>query len=228
MLEPPDGRDPQTGNTYHFKVDGIYNQSATGMTVEQVWALVRYTDSDRISSASGTYQNASGTLTSHAESLMAGAQKLVGGWAGISAELALGQMKQLRETAGNLAGAAQGIASALRNHAPVLKRCKAEIHDLLMQKQLLQRQLQAVSNQVHQAQHPVESEAWYTKVEDFFGRDDKQRTRLNRLQSEAARLGSQIAALDRAAAEKLDELNNSSMYAYGVLPDSVSKSLPPA
>lgn len=227
MLQPPDGPDPQTGNTYHFKIDGIDNQSASGMTVEQMWSLVKDANPDRIAAASGTYDRVSSMLGNQADGLATGAQKLVGAWGGNSADLALGQMQQLHETAANLGSAAAGVASVMKDHAPVLRRCKQEIQDLYRQKQQLNGQLHAINQQVQQAKQAVDSEAWYTKVEDFFGRDDRQQDRLGSLQKQASSLNDQIAQLDRAAAEKLDELNNSAMDAYYALPDSITKNLPP-
>jgi WXG100 family type VII secretion target len=210
------GPDPLSadGKTYHVKINGIYNDSTGGMTVEQVYSLVQPTDPGRISSAGGTYQNAGRTLSEQVNSLLGHAQKLAGAWGGSSADNALGQMKQLHQTATNLANAAHSVASALQQHAPVLSQYKKQIQDLYDRKQKLKAQLQ-------QARQDVANESLLTKIGDALTGSDPRQARVDSLASQAAQL-------DVEATRQLAALNGHIMNTYNQLPTSVSQNLPPA
>ncbi len=216
MLINDPGPDPLSadGKTYHVKINGIYNDSTSGMTVEQVHSLLQPTDPGRISLAGGTYQNAGNTLSEQVNSLLGHAQKLAGAWGGSSAGNALGQMKQLHETAANLATAAQNVASALQQHAPILSKYKKQIEDLYNQKQKLKGQLQ-------QAKQDVANESFLTKLGDALSGSDPRQDRVDSLTGQAAQL-------DAEATRQLAALNGDIMTTYNQLPTSVSKNLPPA
>ncbi len=229
MLDPGDqGRNPETGNTYNFKVDGLYNDSTGGMTVEQVHDLVNPTNPGRISSAGTVYRDAGGRLSEHADRLIGHAQRLSGAWGGSSAGHALGQMQQLNETATNLATAAHGVAAAMEAHAPVLADAKKHIQELYEKKQRIKLQLQQVNEQVRQARQAVADESFGTKIKDFFAGSDPRQTRLDDVERQATDLSNQAHQLDLQAARALADLNTKIVGTYGQLPSSVSKNLPPS
>ena len=207
------GPNPENGNTYNFKVDGIYHDSANGMTVEEVWSLIETTDPGHISNAAGIYSRAASTLNDHANGLRTHASKLAGAWGGNASDGALQQMQQLHQTATNLAQAAQGLAKAMQEHSPKLKAARDEIHKLLQQKKQLQ-------GQAAQVQKAINSESWLTKAKDFFT-GDPNKTKLDNLKS-------QITALDHQAAQKLNDLSTNAVGSYNQMPTSVSKDLPPS
>ena len=101
------------GNTWHFKLDGIYPGSTSGMTLQEVKALVEPIQPDRVAAAGASYQRASQKLTELASNLISHGQKLAGAWGGETAPKAISQMQQLHDTAIDLANTSQGTASVL-------------------------------------------------------------------------------------------------------------------
>jgi hypothetical protein len=110
------GPDPLSngGNTWHFKTDGIYAGSTSGMSLQEVKALIEPIQPDRVVTAGGAYERASAKLTELASNLIDHAQKLAGAWGGATAPKAIAQMQQLHETAVELANTSQGTASVLK------------------------------------------------------------------------------------------------------------------
>jgi len=109
------GPDPlsNSGNTWHFRLDGIYPGSTSGMTLKEVKALVQPIQPDRVAAAGASYQRASQKLTELASNLISHGQKLAGAWGGAAAQKAISQMRQLHDTAIDLANTSAGTASVL-------------------------------------------------------------------------------------------------------------------
>jgi uncharacterized protein YukE len=109
------GPDPLSngGNTWQFKLDGIYAGATSGMTLAEVKALVEPIQPERVTAAGASYQRASDKLTALASNLIDHAQKLAGAWGGATAPKAIAQMRQLHQTAIDLANTSQGTASVL-------------------------------------------------------------------------------------------------------------------
>ncbi len=115
-MRPSDGGpDPLSngGNTWQFKVDGIYAGSTTGMTLAAVKAMIEPIQPERVVTAGASYQRASNKLAELASNLIDHAQKLAGAWGGATAPKAIAQMQQLHDTAVELANTSQGTASVL-------------------------------------------------------------------------------------------------------------------
>ncbi len=115
-MRPSDGGpDPLSngGNTWQFKIDGIYAGSTGGMTLAEVKALIEPVQPERVTAAGAAYQRASDKLAALASNLIDHAQKLAGAWGGTTAPMAIAQMQQLHQTAVGLANTSQGTASVL-------------------------------------------------------------------------------------------------------------------
>jgi uncharacterized protein YukE len=116
-MRPSDGGGPDPlsngGNTWQFKLDGIYAGTTSGMTLAEVKALVEPIQPERVVAAGASYQRAGDKLTALASNLIDHAQKLAGAWGGATAPKAIAQMQQLHQTAIDLANTSQGTASVL-------------------------------------------------------------------------------------------------------------------
>jgi uncharacterized protein YukE len=109
------GPDPLSngGNTWHIKLDGIYAGPTSGMTLQDVKALIEPIQPDRVVAAGASYQRATQKLTELASNLIGHAQKLAGAWGGSTAPKAIAQMQQLHNTAVDLANTSQGTSKVL-------------------------------------------------------------------------------------------------------------------
>jgi uncharacterized protein YukE len=116
-MRPSDGGGPDPlsngGNTWHFKLDGIYPGSTSGMNLKEVKVLVEPIQPDRVAAAGASYQRASQKLTELASNLISHSQKLAGAWGGAAGQKAISQMRQLHDTAIDLANISAGTASVL-------------------------------------------------------------------------------------------------------------------
>src|SRR6266566_2236240 len=116
-MRPSDGGGPDPlsngGNTWQFKLDGIYAGPTCGMTLAEVKALVEPLAPERVTAAGASYQRASDKLAALASNLIDHAQKLAGAWGGATAPKATAQLEQLHQTAVDLANTSQGTASVL-------------------------------------------------------------------------------------------------------------------
>src|SRR5260370_2309709 len=116
-MRPSDGGGPDPlsngGNTWQFKVDGIYAGSTGGMTLAEIKGLIEPIQPARVAAAGAAYQRAGTKLAELAANLIDHAQKLAGAWGGATAPKALAQMQQLHETAAGLANTSQATSSVL-------------------------------------------------------------------------------------------------------------------
>ena len=127
------GPDPlsNAGNTWYFKLDGIDSASTSGMTLQEVKALVDPIQPEQVVAAGAAYQRASGKLAELASNLISHAQKLAGAWGGETAPKAISQMRQLHDTAIDLANTSQGTASVLNWYGGTIQPWyKSQIQDM--------------------------------------------------------------------------------------------------
>jgi hypothetical protein len=116
------GSDPLSadGKTWHIKADGFYASGTSGMTAEQVNAMVEPTQPEGVTKAGDSFQRASQKLARQAASLISHAQRLGGAWAGENAPKALTQLRQLHDTALGLANTSEQVASVLHWHGSAI------------------------------------------------------------------------------------------------------------
>lgn len=133
-MRPSDGgRDPVSngGNTWHFKLDGIYASATNGMTLAQVKALVEPTQPGKIAMAGASFQRASARLVQLAAQLTGHAQKLAAAWGGANAPKVITQLQQLHETAVGLASTSQAAGSVLQWYGTtILPFYKSQIQNM--------------------------------------------------------------------------------------------------
>ena len=134
-MRPSDDGGPDllsnSGNTWHFKLDGIYPGSTSGMTLKEVKALVGPIQPDRVAAAGASYQRASQKLTELASNLISHGQKLAGAWGGAAAQRAISQMRQLHDTAIDLANTSAETASVLHWYGSTIQPWyKSQIQDM--------------------------------------------------------------------------------------------------
>src|SRR5258708_23924269 len=103
-----------TGNTYPIKTEAVAPSSASGMTAQEVEALLSYLDPSAGAEAGKAHTAAAKTLQTVADSLVTHAQALAGGWSGTAAQGSIAALQQLHQTAIQLAQASAQTGATLQ------------------------------------------------------------------------------------------------------------------
>ncbi len=103
-----------TGNTYPIKTAAVAPSSASGMTAQEVEALLSYLDPSAVAEAGKAHTAAAKTLQTVADSLVTHAQALAGGWSGTAAQGSIAALQQLHQTAIQLAQASAQTGATLQ------------------------------------------------------------------------------------------------------------------
>jgi hypothetical protein len=187
----------KTWQNFPVRSDAFDKGSVAGYNYADIRALLESTQPEVVSVAGAAHTKLSGQLAFVADTLVHHTQALADNWSGTSAELAMGHMQQLHQTASDLHEKTASAGQALSRYGPVLQHYKST--------------LPAGPQHVAPPQLPrgtsisVASTAWQTYNQQ---------------------VSANASLADQAAQQHLAELNGHIETAYHQMPTEVRKNLP--
>jgi uncharacterized protein YukE len=187
----------KTWQNFRVRSDTFDKGSVAGYNYADIRALLEGTQPEVVSAAGAAHTKLSGHLADVADTLVHHTQALADNWSGTAAELAMGHMQQLHQTASDLHEKTASAGKALSRYGPVLHHYKST--------------LPAGPQYVAPPQLPrgtsisVASTAWQTYNHQVSGN---------------------ASLADQAAQQHLAELNGHIETTYHQMPTEVRKNLP--